>query len=66
MKDLLTFTKIAYRWVGYRLLILLALMTVAAILEGLGVSLFLPVLMGVEEDNQVNAFLKPIFQVGKD
>lgn len=61
MKDLLTFTKIAFQWVGHRLFILLFLMMFAALLEGLGVSLFLPVILGVEEDNQVNNYLKPVF-----
>lgn len=61
MKDLLTFTRIAYQWVGHRLFILLFLMMIAALLEGLGVSLFLPVILGVEEDNQVNTYLKPVF-----
>ena len=57
MNDLINFSKIAYGLAGKRLLILIGLAALAGIFEGLGVSLFLPLLLGVKSDNTLNNLL---------
>ena len=61
MNDLISFSKIAYRLAGKRLLVLIGLVALAAIFEGLGVSLFLPLLLGVDADNTLNQLLSSGF-----
>ena len=54
MRSLLSFSKIAYQLVGNKLLYLTVLMAIAVLFEGLGVSLFLPLLIGADADNELN------------
>ena len=62
MRDYLLFFRTAYRLAGPRLFYLIMLMVIAALLEGLGVSLFLPILVGVEAKNEINQSLSWAFE----
>lgn len=62
MLDYIRFSRIAYQLVGFRLFYLIALMVIAALLESIGVSLFLPILVGVESDNEINHILASVFE----
>ncbi len=62
MRDYLRFSRTAYQLVGFRLFYLITLMVIAALLESIGVSLFLPILVGVESDNEINHILASVFE----
>jgi ABC-type multidrug transport system fused ATPase/permease subunit len=59
----ITYTKLFYNLVGPKLLILLAVMQAAAIIEGFGISLILPIIQG---DNQSDSRLASIIEWGFD
>tara|TARA_B100001123_G_scaffold449395_1_gene614588 strand:+ start:89 stop:1849 length:1761 start_codon:yes stop_codon:yes gene_type:complete len=61
MKDLISFSKIARQFVGVKLYYLLFLVIAAALLQGLGISLMLPLLQGVESENEINKAISLVF-----
>lgn len=62
MKELFSFSKLAYHLVGFRLIVLIGLMAISAGFEGLGISLFLPLLMGADSDNVLNNAITSLFE----
>lgn len=62
MRFFFTFTRTALRLLGVRLAMLVFLTGTATLTEGLGVSLFLPLLQGTETDSTLNKAMNRIFE----
>jgi ABC-type multidrug transport system fused ATPase/permease subunit len=63
MKDLLFFVRFLYQAVRFRLLIWLALIIVAAMLEGLTIGLFIPLLSSEEDESGASRYVKDAFEL---
>ena len=62
MKDLALFLQYLHGLIRFRLFFWLALIMAAALLEGLSVSLFIPLLSGTEEEGGVAGYIKQVFE----
>jgi subfamily B ATP-binding cassette protein MsbA len=62
MRDLASFIQYLFSLIRYRLFFWLALIMAAALLEGLSVSLFIPLLSGTEVESGVAGYVKQVFE----
>jgi len=61
MKDIVFFLKFLYNLIGYRLLFWFFVAGCAAVCEGLGVALFLPILEGGDPDGKMAEIITAAF-----